>query len=183
MTQDGMLLTLPDGQQFLADKNLQRDMNQETQFLFSGLQNTLAIYEELTGDEETADSLKKQIAIGTGAGTRIIRLEWDKDRLDPGQSETWGGADPDDAARTKLDIIDNALDTVAITSGGPIGGPATLEVSEFSSSGMFEPLQVVVISSNFSINHTETSSTFHGTIEFMTTPSLDDTNTAEARTG
>lgn len=176
--QDYMLLELPDGSQWKTEENIQRTNAQETQFLFSGLQQPLAILEELTGDD-VADSLKKQIAIGFGAGRHTFRIEFEKSELDPGDSETWGDAAPDDSAASKMDQLDHRLDTVKITSEDP----ATLSIGEYSDSGKYAPQEVVIPNSDLTIDHRERASTHQGTLEFLTTQALDDVISAEGMTG
>lgn len=166
----GFRLTLPAGDVFRVRKNVETTLDQQTQFLFNGGTQALALYKQFVengGQQDRADSLKQSATLGAGAGTRTIQVRGTQ-YVD--SQDAWGSASASDSATTKRDVFDQALATADIDSENP----ATLELGEFSTGGQFDPLPVVILQSSITTDTTQEASSLGVSLECMETASLDD---------
>ncbi|WP_284009510.1 hypothetical protein [Haloarcula pelagica] len=154
----GIRLTLPNGTVFRTTRNVSVDPQRETLWLFNGAQQGLAILEEL-GLSGQGNGTGDGIYLGAGAAVSRTEVRFTQHE---GNTEQWGDSAADDSARSKRDELVNALERTRISSDNP----ATLEHSEFSTGGKFEPREVVVLQFQLPTDAREDTSSFSGTISF-----------------
>lgn len=152
MPLSGVRFELPDGRVYRMTSNVETTMEQTWQWLFNGGQQALALYEQFASDNGgqsgRADGLKQSAAIGAGAGRHVIQVQ-SIQYTDSG--DEWGDTSPSDAAITKRDELNQALNTVRISSDNV----ALLEAGEYSASGEYDPLPVVVLQSSLGVSATD----------------------------
>jgi hypothetical protein len=181
MTQDGFLLTLPNGDQFEATTNIDSTLRTESQFVFNGLGNSLALFEQFVAQDNgaagSADGLKQSMFLGSGAGSHAFQFDFESYEGEPGT--TWGGVADGASMETRRDTLDHALNTVRIDSDNT----ATLATGEYSSSGKYDPVDVVVQEADLSVNYQQETSVMNGRITFLEAFDVGDVNTATDLTG
>lgn len=152
MTLSGVRLELPDGRVYRLTSNVETTMEQTWQWLFNGGQQAVALYEQYVegdgGQSGRGDGLKQSAAVGTGAGQHIINVQGIQYQ-DSG--DEWGDTNDDDSAVTKRDELNQALNTVRISSDNV----AILETGEYSSFGQLNPIPVVVQQSRLGVSATD----------------------------
>lgn len=173
-------LTLPDGSVFEASGELSYTFDTESNFLFSGLQNSLALYEQYVsgdgGQPGRSDSIKQGVFLGSGAGVHRIEVSFDQYK---GSTEQWGSANQSDSALTKLLVLDRAINKQRIDTDSP----ATLEIGEYSDAGQYNPLTVVIKQANLAYDARDQSSKFRGSMDFWESTSLEEASQSLQRTG
>lgn len=147
----GVRLTLPDGRVYRLTSDVETVMEQTWQWLFNGGQQALALYDQFVaggGQSGRGDGLKQSTAIGSGAGQHVIKVNGIQYQ---DSDDAWGDTSSGDAAITKRDELNQALNTVRISSDNV----ALLEAGEYSSGGEYDPLPVVVLQSSLGVSATE----------------------------
>jgi len=129
---DKVSITLPNGDTFVGQGNLNVVETQQPFYLLDGFQNIRTLG-ELAGviDNDTA-----QAFVGSGARVRTWRVEfaqWE------GSTDSWGTASASDDVITKLNVLGQALATAGVDGQNPI----TFEYGEYSTAGQFSPQTVV----------------------------------------
>lgn len=165
-----MDLTLPGEQRFVAEGNLEFTHGITNQFFVDGAAGALAGFEQFfdqIGQDLMGDSLKQQLFLGMGSGAHEITIEFTTWQ---GDTREWGGFGSDASPTTKLQALNRALSTTRITSDSP----ATLEIGEYSSSGSYNPLPVVVKESTLTFSSREQASSFDGHIQFIESADVSD---------
>lgn len=161
--QQGFSLTFPDGTEFVAKRDISITYGTESQFVFSGLNNTVALFEEYLnagGKTGRSNSKMSSVRIGSGAGIHRITISFFQFE---GSDETWGDSNPGDSARSKLETLDRSITEDAPTTNDP----AVYEGGEYSTSGKYDPIDVIIESSNLPYDVNENVSGFTGSITLL----------------
>jgi len=164
---DKLRLELPDGRIFVAEGSLDLNFGTETQYAVNGFNQLLALFEEFAPElVDTANGRKQTVVLGAGAGRHIIRVSG---TVAEGEANQWGGIGTDASALAKAQELDSALNSVSIDSEQAVtdGGPAILELGEYSDAGKFAPLTVGVTQSDIRLNTQEQTSVLDFDIEFL----------------
>lgn len=171
---DGFRLELPNGNgAFEASVNITSQIGQEPRYFFEGGRNVTALYGGSDGSDQSG-----AVYAGTGATVRTIELQFVQYE---GSDDEWGPLETtqDHSMTTYRDILDNALEQSRITSQSP----ATLQFGEYSDSGLLDPLTVVLVGSELSVDYTQDSSRMTGTLRLGDAADLGEIETAAGMPG
>lgn len=163
MTQTGFRLTFPGGATFVAKSDIEVSHQTETQWLFSGFDTTTAAFQnwfDSGGKSGRASSKMSTVREGIGAGVHRISIRFVQFE---GSDESWGDADPEDSARTKLETLNRAITEDSPTSSNP----ATYQGGEYSASGKYAPIDVVIETADLPYDVGENASSFSGTLTLL----------------
>jgi len=132
-----------------------------------GLVSLAAEIASNTLQDVQADGRRQQALIDTGSGvhvTQVTLANWE------GSDDRWGendGGDWDAMGKDpirQLQTLDNAFRRIKVDSEG---NAITLEVGEYSDSGVFGPLQVAPREPAVSFDRNDRASSFTATLEFV----------------
>lgn len=180
MPLDGFQLDLPNGDTFRASAGVAITHQTEPLFLIDGLRNFITLYNEFFdnqgGQPGSANSNFSGVFAGFGAGIHTIQVEFIQFE---GNTESWGDAAAGDSAVTKLQELNRKITTVKTDSENP----ATLQVGEYATGENYNPLKVVIGSTDLTFDPGEQSSDFRGTVEFYESNDLGEAIDALNRVG
>jgi hypothetical protein len=164
---DKVKMTLPDSTEFVASDNISVQIQQTPQWIFDGFGNVVAVKEQL---DNTDGGLTEQVYLGAGARVRSFTIDFTQWE---GSSDSWGSASASDDVMVKLVELDDALANTKMTSTNT----ATLEFSEYSSSGSKDPIEVVPGEMTLSVafGPGESATTFRPTVQWLDAVDLDQT--------
>lgn len=138
MPLDGLILSI--GGQTFTFKSCEVTSGVRTGYILDGSGSTwTAIFSDILGESNLFGEdfgFRQGIYLDLGGGEHIVELEatgWEGSNLPFGGV---GGQDPS----TQMNVLENVLVETQIDSVSP----ATIEFGEYSSGGMFSPLNVVV---------------------------------------
>lgn len=146
-------LTLPDGQVFETSRQVVVNYQHQANFLINTGSRIGTVYEQYVnergGQTDKGDGLGQNFyAI---PGLEHVMEVTARDHTD--NPDSWGSATGSDSATTRGQTLDRALNTVTIDSGNI----ATFEHGEYSTSGAYDPIPVVVLQSNIEVTEEDPS--------------------------
>ncbi|WP_135806216.1 hypothetical protein [Halorussus marinus] len=168
---------------FVFEGNLTIEMGTRTGFIFDGAGSSInsilsSWYEDATGEELSGNGKRQGLYLDLGGGIHFAEISFQGVEGWTGSDSQWGDTGdpsqvtPTDAtaanAITQLQVLDRYLQVCTIDSAST----ATLEVGEYSTNGLYDPLQVVVESPRFTFDAEEQSSVFDGSLTFLEAASL-----------
>lgn len=170
MAQTGVKLTFPNGDVFEATEDVSVSYQTEENPLAGGGGQLAALFERFISGGGTSgryDSQKQTASISLGAGMHRMQVNYRQATGSTGA--TWGGAPSAASAKTKVEYLDDAINSQVIDSNSPL----LFESGEFSTSGDFDPIDVGVEQSQIEPDSTDGSpSTFSGTLTLVDIVSL-----------
>jgi hypothetical protein len=155
-------LDLPSGNTYASETGIDIEFKQQSQAVFESGSLFANIVSKVSGA-----SSKQAITLNLGGGVRFVTIRF---RNFKGNTNTWGNANSDDGPLTKLQYLEQDLANAEIGSNNP----ATLSVGEYSSSGVFDPLQVGFRSAELTYDIESGPSDFSGTLKFVETTDLNE---------
>lgn len=183
MSLTGFRIEFSDGTTFRARESIDVTHGVQPLYVLDGFQQFVTIYNEYFdagGTDGRANSNMSGVFAGFGAGVHTITIGVYQFE---GNGQSWGSANTADGGDTALNLLqrlNRAVTTVPNDSDDPI----KLEVGEYSDSGIYDPLDVAVISSDLTYQGaTDDSevSAFTGTMEFAETIDLTNPVSSQAR--
>lgn len=163
MSLTGFKLTLPDSTVFRVSSEVSVSHGTQALFLVDGRQQFVTAIEQFFnngGQPNKGDSLMQGIFAGVGAGIHTITVTFTQFE---GSADNWGSAASGDGPVKKMQTLNREITTQNIGSQSP----ADLEVGEYSSSGTYDPIPVVISESDLTFEPAEQSSGFTGTLTFI----------------
>jgi hypothetical protein len=171
-------LTLPDGAVFEFPYDVQVSYGVQAQFQAQSNVAATAFQQlfDSGGQDGRGDSLKQGAFLSIGSGVHTVEIRFNQFT---GSGAQFGGADPDATAITKLQTLNRALTTQRIDSTNP----AEFAHEEYSASGQYDPIPVVVNEYDLTQDRAEQTSTISGTMTLIESTDLGEAIDAVNRTG
>lgn len=174
MSLTGFKITFSDGTVFRARESIDVSHGVQPLYVLDGFRQFITIYNEYFdggGTSGRANSNMSGLFFGFGAGVHTITIGVYQFE---GNGQTWGNANTADGGDTALNMLQR-LNRAVTTIPNDSDDPITLEVGEYSTSGIYDPLDVAIISCDLqykgATDDNEVGS-FSGTIEFAETVNL-----------
>jgi hypothetical protein len=164
---EGFRLTFPDGTTFRAQSESSVTPEQDIRFLFDGLNNILALFEQYVANGgqggDTADGLGQGVFLGSGARIQTFDVQFTRA---VSSDAPWGdidtNVDPPPAPETFRDTLNRKVETTALDSDNP----AVLEFGEYAAGADHKYGPKTVILSNLRFDPSlGQSSEVSGTLE------------------